>query len=128
MFYPSSLEISPSQVSGVHLAFIYFVDKKTQVEYVRLSVGVEKPIPDEYKKQFKNEVVKDLRQRKVNLSEFDVWPNAGARKDKVKLLEVRFPLDNNSWKRAIEYYKKLDSFVSIVSEKIVDFKKRGYFE
>ncbi len=35
MFYPSSWEISPSQVSGVHFSFIYFIDKKTLAEYVR---------------------------------------------------------------------------------------------
>lgn len=126
MFYPSGWEISPSQVSGVHFAFIYFIDKKTQTEYVRLSVGVEKPIPDQYKKQFKDEVVKDLCLRKVNLSEFDVWPYAGIRK--VKLFEVKFPLDNNAWKKAMEYYKKLDSFISIVSEKIEEFRKKGYFK
>ena len=63
MFYPSSWEISPSQVSGVHFSFIYFIDEKTLAEYVRLSIGVEKPIPDDYKKQFKDEVVKDLLQR-----------------------------------------------------------------
>ena len=114
-FYPDNWEISSAQFSGVQFAFIYFFDRKTQAEYVRLSVGVESPVTDEHKKQFKDEVVKGLPQREINLSEFDLWPNAGVTKNRVKLLEVKFPLDNDCWKKAIEYYKRLDGFVSIVS-------------
>jgi len=61
---------------------------------------------------------KDMGNAIICNSEFDLWPNAGLTVKKVKLLEVKFPLDNNSWKEAIEYYKKLDKFILIVSENI----------
>lgn len=127
MFYPSSWIISQSQVSGVHFGFCYYSDKKTQDEKVRLSVGVEKPMPDEYKAAFKDEVVEEIHRRKINLTEFDLWPNAGL-SGKVKLLEVKVQLNNQSWEKAFEYYRKLEPFISIVSEKIQDFKNKGFIK
>jgi hypothetical protein len=126
VFYPPGWEISKGPGFGVFMGFHYYFEKRTETEYAGLHVGVESPMADEYKKQFKDEVVKELYKRRVNLLGFDIWPNAGLRK--TNLLRIDFPLDNNSWKRAIEYYKKLDSFVSIISEKIGNFKKRGYFK
>lgn len=127
-FIPSTWEISSSQFSGVHFGLIYFMDKNIKSEFVRFSVGVEKPVTDLYKKQFKEEVVKELHLRKIELSDFDLWPSAGVTRDKVKLLEVKIPLNNDSWKKAIEYYKKLGPFINIVSDKIEEFNKRGYFK
>jgi hypothetical protein len=119
-FYPGSWKASPSQLSGVHFGFI------VRGEYARLSVGVESPIRDAYKDRFKDEVVEELKRQKAKPAEFDIWPNAGQSSKKVKLLEVVFPFDNEAWERAIRYYKKLDAFISIVSENIREFKKNGY--
>jgi hypothetical protein len=120
MFYPAEWEISPRQMSGVHFSFY------VRGEYARLSVGVESPMRDQYKEKFKLEVVEELKRCQVKLSEFDIWPDAGQTKRKAKLLEVTFPFDNYSCHKAIGYYRKLDAFISIVSEKIKEFKKNGY--
>lgn len=126
VFYPPGWEVSKGPGFGVFFGLGYCIEKRTKADYVRFGAGVESPVKDEYKKKFKDEVVEELRRRKVILSEFDLWPNAGPRK--VKLLDIRFPLETNSWKKAMEYYKKLDAFIPIVSEKIKEFRGKGYFK
>jgi len=120
MFYPGCWKASSNQLSGVHFGFY------VRGEYARLSVGVESPIRDAFKDRFKDEIAKELKQRQLDLSEFDIWPNAGQTGKKVKLLEVVFQFDSEAWQKAIHYYKKLDGFISIVAEKINEFKKSGY--
>ena len=115
MFYPSCWEISPVQLSGVHFGFY------VRAENARLSVGVESPIRNDDKEKFKREVAEELKNRGMGLRGFDVWPNAGQTKSKVKLLQIRFPFDPEASRRAIDYYKQLREFVFIVSEKIDEY-------
>jgi hypothetical protein len=125
-FWPKMWEISPGQLSGVFIAFGYFYERQAQKAFVRLNVGVEKPIAEEYKRRFKDEVIAVLRELKMDLQEFDLWPNAGVSSEKTKLLEVKMPLNENSWKTGVEYYKKIEGFRSVVANKVEEFKKKGY--
>lgn len=119
MFYPSCWEISPGQLSGVHFSF------HVRAENARLCVGVESPIRDEHKEKFKRAVAEELKKLGADLRGFDIWPNAGQSKRKVKLLEVRFPFDSEAWRRAIDYYKQLEQFIVVVSEKIDEYKRKS---
>lgn len=133
IFYPPGWEKSTFTTSGkrlafgVHFAFIYYFRRRKLEEYTRLSVGVESPLKNGYKNQFKEEIIKELRSFKEDLSEFELWPTAGIRRGS-KLLDIKMPLNSNTWKQAIDYYKKLGPFVSLVSEKIKEFRQNGHFK
>ncbi len=125
-FWPMDWEISSNQLSGVHIAFCHFSDRAVQKAFVRLNVGVEKPIAEGHKRQFKDEVVAEIKRQKIYLAEFDLWPNAGVTRQKTKLIEIRFPLNEKSWTTGVEYYRKMERFNSIVADKVEEFKRRGY--
>jgi hypothetical protein len=38
------------------------------------------------------------------------------------------PLNSNTWKEAMDYYKKLNSFILLVLKKIKEFRENGYFK
>jgi len=133
IFYPPGWEKSTFTTSGkrlafgVHFAFIYYFHRRQLEEYARLSVGVESPLKNGYKNQFKEEIIKGLRLFKEDLSEFELWPTAGIHRGS-KLLDIKMPFNSNTWKQAMDYYKKLNSFIPLVSEKIKEFRENGYFK
>jgi len=120
MFYPLCWKISPVQLSGVHFGFY------VRGESARLSVGVESPIRNDDKEKFKRAVAEELNNRGMVFRGFDVWPNAGETKRKVKLLQIKFPFDREAWRKAIKYYKELEEFITVVSEKIDEYKRKHF--
>jgi len=132
-FYPPGWEKSAITISGKRLGFgvafalIYYFDRRSAKEYVRLSVGVESPLKDNYKILFKDEVIKEFQLLRKDFSEFEFWPNAGVHRSG-KLFEIKIPLNSNTWLEALEYYKRLGPFIDIVSKKILDFRQKGYFK
>lgn len=132
-FYPPGWEKSTITIAGkrlgfgVQFAFIYYFDRRSAKEYVRLAVGVESPLKDNYKTLFKDEVVREFQSFKKDFSEFEFWPNAGVHRGG-KLFEIKIPLSSNTWLEALECYKRLGPFINIVSNKILDFRQKGYFK
>lgn len=133
IFYPPGWEKSTFTISGkrlgfgVYFAFIYYFQRRKSEEYARLSVGVESPLKNGFKNQFKGEVIKELKSLKEDFSEFELWPNAGIHRGS-KLLDIKMPLNSNTWKQAMEYYKRLNPFIPLVSKKIREFRENGYFK
>jgi hypothetical protein len=133
IFYPPGWDKSTFATSGkrlgfgVHFAFIYYFHRRQLTEYARLSVGVESPLKNGYKRQFKEEIIRELRPFKEDFSEFELWPTAGVHRGS-KLLDIKMPLDSNTWKQAMEYYKRLNPFTLLVSKKIKEFRENGYFK
>ena len=81
--------------AGVHFAFLYYRDRKCGIEYIRFPVGVEKPLKTEFHEIFKTEVVENLKQRNVSLTDCRLWPDPGFRR--AKLLEPKhIILDHNT--------------------------------
>jgi hypothetical protein len=39
---------------------------------------------------------------------------------------IKIPLNENTWKEAMECYKQLREFNSLVAEKIAEYKKKGF--
>jgi hypothetical protein len=100
---------------GVHYAFLYYMDSDDGGEYIRFPVGVENPFKNEYRKQFKSDVVSYIKQNDVNVDDCKLWPDVGFRKTKLmepKLIE----LNNNSWEGTIENYIMLKDFNNVVAK------------
>jgi len=126
MFWPNDWRITHSQRTGVCYVFKYNYDKEKDAEFIKIQIAVQSPMKDEYKEQFKTEAVEALRDRKINLPECDLYPNAGRASTRPYLLQIKIPLNENTWKEAMEGYKQLKGFNAVVAEKIAEFKRKGY--
>ena len=112
--------------SGIHYTFAYR-QERTGHEYVRLSVGVEKPLKPEYKQNFKIDVLDLIKSKGLHLpDEFNFWPEAGVRKG-TKLLETRVPLNGDAYKNVFTRYASLEKFNNIVAELIKRYDKEDKF-
>ncbi len=126
-FVPKSWIVKRKGLFGIHFAFAYQRKRKLGAEFVRLHVGVEKPLKDKFKTQFKEEIVEEIKNRNINLKAFDIYPNAGVHKGK-KLLEAKpIPLNNKSWEMALNEYLKLNEFIGLVSTVIKKYYRLGCF-
>jgi len=112
--------------SGIHYTFAYRQERNGS-EYVRLSLGVEKPLKSEFKKDFKIDVISLIKSKGLHFTEqFDLWPDAGVQKG-TKLLETRTPLNENAWKEIFDRYLSLDTFNDLVGEVIRRYNIEGKF-
>jgi|GEM_PF-3840768 len=126
-FIPSKWGVSKVGSFGVHFGFIYYRDRKTNVEYVRLPVGVEKPLKPEYHKQFKIEVVKELIRKGVKLEGCKLWPDVGF--GGAKLIEPNpVLLDDYSCEKLTTQYKAMGNFVDVVAEIVKKYYRDNCFE
>jgi hypothetical protein len=117
-------------MNGVHFEFAYYNEKKTGIEYVRFSVGVENPLMSGFRDQFKRDVLASMESRGIKLpeTEFAMWPNAGVQHG-AKLLEYRTVLDIHAWERVINKYKQLIDvgFFNAVADVMKEYNSRGCF-
>ena len=127
-FIPHKWGLIKTGLFGIHFGFAYRKERRTNLEYVRLHVGVESPLKTEHKEQFKEDVVNELERRNISLLGFDTYPNAGIRKGG-KLLEADFiPLNEGSWEIALKKYLELEEFIDTVSRIIKEYNKLGRFK
>lgn len=126
-FIPQKWGVSKTGLFGVHFGLIYYRDRKTNVEYVRIPVGVEKPLKSEYHKQFKLDVIRELIQKGVTLEGCKYWPNVGF--GGAKLIEPTPVLLNDySWEMLTKQYMALDKFVDVVADIIKKYYSENCFE
>lgn len=126
VFIPSKWGTFKGGRFGIHFGFIYYRDKKTNVEYIRLPVGVEKPLGNEYHKQFKIDVVNTLNHKGINIPKCRIWPDVGF--GRAKLIEPELTvLGNNSWKIVLNKYIELGEFVDIVANTIRQYYEKKCF-
>jgi hypothetical protein len=126
MFAPSHWGKIANGFSGIHYSLQYYNDKESNKEYVRLSVGVEKPLVEEYRDSFKKDVVMLIKKRGIELPMFDVWPAAGIILGK-KLIETRSSFNALAWKGILGKYLLLEQFNGAVGEIIRKYNERGCF-
>jgi hypothetical protein len=129
-FIPSKWGTFRGSMNGVHFEFAYYNEKKTGIEYVRFSVGVENPLMSGFRDQFKRDVLASMESRGIKLpeTEFAMWPNAGVQHG-AKLLEYRTVLDIHAWERVINKYKQLIDvgFFNAVADVMKEYNSRGCF-
>jgi hypothetical protein len=105
---------------------MYYRDRETKTEYVRLPVGVEKPFKPEFANEFKKDVVESLKQRSVSLPGCAIWPDVGF--GGRKLIEpTPVVLDDDSWEKVLSKYLMLGEFVHVVADVIRQYYNRGCF-
>jgi hypothetical protein len=126
MFAPNEWGSFKKGFSGVHYTFAYRCEKITSQEFVRLSVGVEKPLRNDFKDQFKMDIVELVKSKKLLLPEFDLWPNAGIRVG-VKLLETQVLLNTKTANEILCRYSHLDEFNQLVTGIIKRYNGEGKF-
>jgi len=126
MFAPSVWGNFKEGFSGIHYTFAYYREKMTRQEFVRLSVGVERPLRNEFKGKFKMDVVESVRSKRLPLPEFDLWPNAGIRLG-AKLLETRLPLNTDTARETLSRYSRLKEFNRLVAGIIKRYNDEGKF-
>ncbi len=125
-FIPSKWGNFKAPGYGVHFTFHYYRDRKTNKEYVRFPVGVEKPLKREVHKQFKDDVVKTLNREGINLPDCRVWPDVGF--GGAKLIEPALvTLADDSWEKVLKKYLMLAEFIDIVADTIKEYHDRGHF-
>ena len=125
-FVPNRWGVFKQGWFGVHFGFMYYRDRNTQTEYVRLPVGVEKPFRPEFADEFKRDVVESLIRRNVTLPGCAVWPDVGFRGR--KLIEpTPVALDHDSWEKVLSTYLMLGEFVDVVADVIRQHYNRGCF-
>ena len=125
-FIPNRWGVFKQGGFGIHFSFKYYRDRTTKTEYVRLPVGVERPLKPEFVDKFKDDVIESLKGRKVTLPECELWPNVSIGGGR-KLLDTRVVLDDNSWEKALDRYSMLDEFVDVVADVIKHYYNRGCF-
>lgn len=112
---------------GIHFGFIYYRDKKTNTDYVRFPVGVEKPLKSEYHRQFKDDVVALLKQKEVYFANCSVWPEVGF--GGAKLIEpTPIVLNEETYKKILNVYLSLDNFINTVEVVIKQYYEKGCFD
>jgi hypothetical protein len=126
MFAPASWGAFKHGFSGVHYTLAYHRAKKTGDQYVRLSVGVEKPLKEEFKAQFKKDVIAATGEKCLDLFGFDLCPHAGIRKG-AKLLETRVPLNEYSSRDLVERFQRLSDFNLLVADIVRHYDDEGRF-
>jgi hypothetical protein len=125
-FVPNSWGVFKEGWFGIHFGFIWYRDRKTEIEYVRFPVGVEKPLKKEFHDKFKEDVVGSLKQRNINLPGCAIWPDVGFRG--AKLIEpTPVVLESRSWEKVLSKYLTLDEFVQVVADVIKQYYKRNCF-
>jgi hypothetical protein len=126
VWIPSSWGTFKQSAAGIHLAFSYYRDRKSGIEYIRYPVGVERPLKGEYHDKFKEDVVNSLKKNKIDIPDCRLWPDVGFRG--AKLLEPKHEiLDHTSWERVLSHYLKLGNFVQVVSETIKVYNEKDCF-
>lgn len=126
VFIPNKWGIFKRGGFGIHFGFIYCRDKKTNIEYIRLPVGVEKPLKNEYHKQFKLDVVKTLNHKGIKMPECRIWPDVGF--GRAKLIEPEpIVLGSNSWEKVLNKYIVLGEFVDVVANTIRQYYDKKCF-
>jgi hypothetical protein len=126
MFAPASWGAFKHGFSGVHYTLGYYCAKKTRDQYVRLSVGVEKPLKEEFKVQFKEDVIAAIGEKYLDLFGFDLWPHAGIKKG-AKLLEAQVPLQEHSSRDLLKQYHRLFAFNQLVGDIIWHYDAKSKF-
>ena len=117
----------PKNGFGIHFGFVYRKDRDSSSEFVRLTVGAEKPLDPHFNHQFKCEIVEELQKAEIDLTNLALYPNAGVRKG-AKLIEINpVPLDENSYKLVINEYKNLSEVINVISAKIEEYYNKDRF-
>lgn len=117
----------PKNGFGIHFGFIHQRDRNSTNEFIRLTVGVEKPLDPEFNEKFKSEIREEILNAKINISNIAIYPNAGYRKGG-KLVEIeRVPLNEDSYKILFNNYKNLNEVIAIISSKIKEYYSKDRF-
>lgn len=123
-FVPSSWGRWQGSVYGVHFEFLYARERGSLPERIRLSVGVETPMKDPFKPEFKETVISRVRAAGIAEAGF-VLQN----RPRTKLLEPDpIPFNSHSWQNALERYVALQPVVSIIGQVLKEFDSRGAFK
>lgn len=97
-FVPSSWGRWQGSVYGVHFEFLYARERGPLPERIRLSVGVETPMKNSFRPDFKETIISRVGAAKIVEAGF-VLQN----RSRTKLLEPdQIPFDSRSWKTEIE--------------------------
>lgn len=127
MFAPPAWVVGRGDFSGVHYTLKWYRPRQTAAQPgLRLSVGVESPLRDAYKTDFKRDVVAAVLREQLALPDCRLWPEAGVQRG-AKLLETRVPATKDAARILLERYAALERFNAIVAEAIRDYATRGAF-
>ncbi len=105
---------------GVHFEFKYAPKR----DIIRLPIGVESPMKEGGRLQFKESVIRGVKRARIDRTGFTLQA-----RDRRKLLELSpIPFDSKSWRVALGRYKALQPVVEVVSEVLREYQERGAFE
>lgn len=109
---------------GIHFSFAYGRARKELPERFKLNIGVEKPMQEEYRQSFKEDII--VRANALGISRRDYLLQARPR---TKLLEVDpIPFNQNGWQIAMQRYEALQPIVEIIGTTIREYYEKGAFE
>lgn len=109
---------------GVHFGFLYSRPNSRHGAQIRLAIGVESPLKEQYKEAFKEEVISKAKTKDLNFSGFSM----SAQKRK-KLLEVDpVPLNSESWQNIMNKYIALKPIVEIIGIVSKEYYEKGAFD
>jgi hypothetical protein len=113
--------------SGIHYALSSHRYGTPPLECLRLSIGVEKPIRQQFKESFKSDVVKEVLKEGVLLEGCRLWPEAGFRKG-TKLFDTFEDLDDKPAEKLIRRYSSLTALNAIIAMVIQRYNADRRFE
>jgi len=109
---------------GVHFTLKYALTKNNLTACFKLTIGVEKPLREQFKQAFKEEVISRFIAKKINLSGF-----ALEAKNRKKLLELNpITFGPDSWRIALDRYIDLQPIVKIIGEVSREYSDKGAFD
>ena len=109
---------------GVHFGFLYARANSKRPAQIRLAIGVENPMKEQFKESFKEEVISRIKTRKIEQSSYTLT----AQKRK-KLLEVDPVLFNSeSWQNVLHKYISMQQVVEIIGKVSVEYQGKGAFD
>lgn len=109
---------------GIHFGFLYGREKSLLSKRIRLAIGVESPLKEQYKQDFKEEVIYRVNAKEINLEGFTLIA-----RNRKKLLEADpIPFNSGSWRIALDKYISLHPIVDIIGEVSREFCDRGAFD
>jgi hypothetical protein len=109
---------------GVHFDLIYARINTKLPERFRLAIGVESPLKEQHRQDFKEDVISRINARKINHSGFTLIA-----KKRKKLLEADpITFCSESWRIALDKYISLHSIVDVIGEVCREYSDHGAFD
>jgi hypothetical protein len=109
---------------GVHFGFLYARANSKHPAQIRLAIGVENPMKEQFKEAFKEEVISRINTRKIEYSGFTL--TAQKRKKLLEMDPVSF--DSESWHKILQKYIVLHPIIDIIGVVSREYSRKGAFD